>query len=880
MKKLIAMVMTAAMVASLVPATAFAADAELLADKKTKIIDALELEEDFEHAYIQQTNIPGHVGYVDMTKGPEVQIYIDKLQGLKTNMGEVTFDVTYELDNAKWAPINISSSSQSIDLMDWKTGSDDLAIRQHLLDRISLDGTISTAISTNYKTTLDDAGWKNGTSTVGIDVKDYDEDFVTYTITIPDAAEVAEVTNLFKDSVLALDLAVVMEDTNVGDVATVSVETDIVDADAEDLVFITIVDEGITVSTKKTAVIAEEELNTLKADVKIKSAIGKFPSDQAFELKLSKGFEFDKVLDAADGSYEFVEKDGNVVYLIYTGADADEFKIKADDIKIEAVSAKAGSVCTMTVKAIRDYWDNSEFDGDLDDAISAKDTVELMSVVDYKVILSVDEDEEVPVIYSGVNVDNYGLTDDSDHMSLEVTAEETFPGAWSFRKGFTFELPEGVYVTDVEIKKVEGFLLTNQAASGDSSNVSKGQMEQAFFDAYQDGSHVNFDFKKRVFDDVDSTLNSKEAKVTFQLELVADPGFVGDVVLKLTGDLVDEQEATIAKFVAPYTVKAEQNDLIIDYRYTEIPTAVTLTEAEAGLWDKDEAVFWLVMDHASESFLEFEDALVSVDKDSDMEIDKDVTDGAIEIAIDAESEEAATVTVTDMSLFMSRSIPAGPYDLTIESTLADYYEAQPLFAPDCQTTYGQTCDCDYKYDWTAGSYIAECEYKDHECFVGDICDYSDVVKEAFVNVVTAGRDQDDASFTTKVVVPVGEKYIVAGEKQVDIDVPAYINAAGYTMLPVRAVATALGVSNESVQWNQATKTVVIYYGQRIITMQVGASVVYVNGAAIPASSSVEITNDRTFLGLRDLANALGVTDISWDAATKTATLNGGQTTAE
>ena len=94
------------------------------------------------------------------------------------------------------------------------------------------------------------------------------------------------------------------------------------------------------------------------------------------------------------------------------------------------------------------------------------------------------------------------------------------------------------------------------------------------------------------------------------------------------------------------------------------------------------------------------------------------------------------------------------------------------------------------------------------------------------------------------------------------------------MLPVRAVATALGINNNNVLWDQATKTVTILYGQRIITMTVGESVVYVNGSAIPASSSVEIVDGRTFLGLRDLATALGVVDITWDAATQTATLNG------
>ena len=147
------------------------------------------------------------------------------------------------------------------------------------------------------------------------------------------------------------------------------------------------------------------------------------------------------------------------------------------------------------------------------------------------------------------------------------------------------------------------------------------------------------------------------------------------------------------------------------------------------------------------------------------------------------------------------------------------------------------------------------------------------IKEGFVNVITAGRDKDDASFTTKVVVPVGESYIVAGEETVALDVPAYINANGYTMLPVRAVAVALGIHNNNVIWSQAAKQVTILYGQRIITMTVGESVVYVNGSAIPAAAAVEVVDGRAFLGLRDLANALGVVEINWDAATSTATLN-------
>ena len=96
------------------------------------------------------------------------------------------------------------------------------------------------------------------------------------------------------------------------------------------------------------------------------------------------------------------------------------------------------------------------------------------------------------------------------------------------------------------------------------------------------------------------------------------------------------------------------------------------------------------------------------------------------------------------------------------------------------------------------------DYRDWDVKSNDFVEKSFTVKEGFVNVITAGRDQDDASFTKKVVVPVGEKYLIAGEEQVALDVPAYISAAGYTMLPVRADATAQVIHNNNVLWNEAS----------------------------------------------------------------------------
>ena len=707
----------------------------------------------------------------------------------------------------------------------------------------------------------------DGASPVGsikVDLKDWDNDQAIFTFT----------GKFAKDDYVAIDLCSLMDKRGTGRDATVSVSSDAVSSD--DMIYVSVKSRGITASTKKIASVAQEEMTRLEKDLVVKSSVGDFADGQKFELKLSKGFEFvNKGMGNKDATnkvagYTWSNVDGNTANLTYVEPTVatNEFTIDWDDMQIEATSAKSGATCTLTIKAIKD--------SNVANSFSATTTVEIAKVVDYKVVLSKDEDEDLPVIYSGVDVDNYGITDDSDHWSVEVTAEETFPGAWSFRKGFNFELPEHVFVADVEVIETEGILQTRTEAENTAVEVDDNDVYGAFFEAYQEGSHVNFEFKKRVFDDVDSVLNKDKATMTFKLQLVADPTFEGDVTLKLTGELVDDQELVIAKFVKPYTVKAEQNDIIIDYRYTDIPTAITITEAEAGLWAKDEARFdFYVEKSGNNTFMSFEDdPTFEVDSKSDMELKKAEVNnnGEITFTVKSESDEAATITIKDMQLFMNRSIPAGPYDLEISSSLEENFKKQALFAQDC-------VKWDFDSDTTSGSHTthsAANKNEDNDCFVDDVDDYSTTVKEGFVNVVTAGRDVDDASFTTKVVVPVGENYIVAGEKQIELDTPAYINAAGYTMLPIRAVATALGISNNNVLWDQPTKTVTILYGQRIITMTQGQKVVYVNGSAIPASAAVENTNSRTFLPMRDLATALGVTDITWDQATRTATLNGNQ----
>lgn len=816
MKKLISMVMAAAMVVSLVPATAFADTGS--AKAVAKVIDSADIAKNADEDAMKD-------------KKTELQLKVDGDGQYATGTtGE--HKLTFTLDGAEFY------------------------------------GKDNTERATNIEKLISVA---NGKDAVAVEVSDVDKDSFKATLK----------GNLKDDAVITVKLGaatgitlngvtkatgIKLKSTAVGKKATIAVEGDMVKSD--DLTFAEVKDTGIKATVKKVAEVAEEETTALERELKIEANVGEFVKGQKFDLKLSGSFEFSKLVDGTDYKVISSVKGEDKVTIMVNKNGLDTITIKADDMVIDANSAKAGTECKLTVKAVRptNKEVNAEFAGTYDDNTDlvtgtfsdTADAVVIAKVVGNTVTLSVDEDDDVPVIYSGVNVANYGITDDSDHEALEVTIKESAAGALDVKKAIDLDLPEGVYVTNVDITKDDNAYTTFTNKAG-ASNAKIN--EDDFKEAYKKGDERGFEFARRTLVATDNEGINDKMELSFKLTLVAEPNFTGDVKLKLSGDAFDKaQEVTIAKFVSPYTVEAAQNDLIIDYRNTKVPTNVVVKEAEEGLWKKDQMDFNFNVD-----YMTFEDdATYTVDKDSDLEV-KALKGTKMGFKVtDESSDKAAAVTISDVSLYMSRSIAAGAYDLDLMTAPGQkMLTEEKLFTA---STDGET---------KTGYYVADVIDMKRDSKDG----WEDkfyTVKEGFVNVITAGRDQDDASFTKKVVVPVGEKYLIAGEEQVVLDVPAYISAQGYTMLPVRAVATALGINNNNVLWNQASRTVTILYGQRIITMVAGQKVVTVNGNTIPASATVQIKDGRTFLPMRDLATALGVTDITWDAATKTATMNGNQ----
>ena len=804
MKKFLSMVMAAAMVVSLVPATAFAAADDVRAT--AKVVDA----QNYTETEIKTAN--------SVASDAELQLTFTTAD---YTAADFTADIDLTLDNAYF---RADTSLKAEDMY------------------VKVDGSVyageQTVTANGIRTiTFTGAGLDGANVVLKVPSVAGQNDADEITVTLEG--------KLDRGAVLAIGLDTVMDKISKGKTATISVDSDDIRiTNGDDLVYASVESKGIKASVKDTVDIATEEVATLK-EIKVEPAVGSnfaalITDEQVakaeLKLKLPSGYEFTAKTDVkVNGNDVAFTNDDDEIVIKVSELNRDEDVWKITGLEVEATSAKAGATGLVKI------------------SLTGSDTVsvEAIKVVDYNVVMSVDEDEDVPVIYSGVNVDNDGITDDSDHESLEVTIEETFAGAWNNSKDFTLSVPEGVYITAVK----------SPAFDNDGEDGAFNE-EEWFEAAYEEGDYVDLTFKRRGWAETDPNKNHDPAELTFALELVADPNFEGDVVLTLTGDAVDEQEVTIAKFVKPYTVEAQQNDMQIDYRNTEIPTSVVVKEAEAGLWDKD-TKFVLTLDKISfddEGTIAVDDKSGLEVKDDEVKLDtKNYENDAIYFTVDSRSdEEPAVVTISGLQLYMQRSLPAGAYDLELNvEGMNDLYEQQVVL--------------------NGGNDPVDVNRPNQDRQVQDINDdfVSYTAKAGFVNIVTAGRYDTD-SFTTKVVVPVGEAYLISGENKVTIDVPAYINANGYTMLPLRAVAVALGINSENVLWDQASRTATVMYGSKIINMTYGQKVVYVNGSMIPATAAVEITNDRMFLGLRDLGNALGVTDITWDAATKTATLNGGK----
>ncbi|MBR2594624.1 MAG: copper amine oxidase N-terminal domain-containing protein, partial [Firmicutes bacterium] len=125
------------------------------------------------------------------------------------------------------------------------------------------------------------------------------------------------------------------------------------------------------------------------------------------------------------------------------------------------------------------------------------------------------------------------------------------------------------------------------------------------------------------------------------------------------------------------------------------------------------------------------------------------------------------------------------------------------------------------------------------------------------------------------VIKIGSaKYQLKGA-DMEMDSAPFIDENDRTMLPVRVVANALGISDDDIAWDDETKTASFTRPDgKVVSCTVGEKAIKIDDEVIQIDTAPVIDGDRIFLPMRALFNAFNVSDdhIIWDGANKTVTV--------
>ena len=231
------------------------------------------------------------------------------------------------------------------------------------------------------------------------------------------------------------------------------------------------------------------------------------------------------------------------------------------------------------------------------------------------------------------------------------------------------------------------------------------------------------------------------------------------------------------------------------------------------------------------------------------------------------------ISVAEIKFKMNSSAKAGEYDINLSSVEA--YCAQggnddivkvPLTAKNAVVTVKSASTpsgTSHKHNYTKTVVAPEGAnpgYTFYECSCGHSYKGDYVYDKAA-----------DSKTEVKLTIGSTTAYINGVAQTLDA---APINRNNRTMLPVRFLANAFGVDNDGIKWDAATRTATLTNSTVTIVVTIDSPTMTVNGEIVALDSPAIIESNRTYLPVRAIANALGVSNdnIVWDAATNTATL--------
>lgn len=617
---------------------------------------------------------------------------------------------------------------------------------------------------------------------------------------------------------------------------------------------------GDTVSTID-GIKSFEDIGELETITVKESSKGTLKPGETVTLRLSGGFNFVPG-SFGEGNKKFPRVISGIGMTSWEVKD-DDLKIKDDELKFDLPGMldstnsknefKTTKPGTFKIENLRIESDSDDDWGDVNITISgagiSRETIKVATRSDFGFKMTATEDPKTLVagrmsddIPGAKGPGTINQINKDDMVAAEIKFEETIPNTWIKQRKLEFKVPEGVKIVSYEYSNEKNF---DQKPEEKSSLVDSGKTLR---------------IEKGLTDKHDA--DNEEFKLKLWLSIDAD--YTGEVPLSVEGGGVAAgviDDVVIANVISPVTIESKNTKSNLGYQ--NVDTAdIVITENLVGGFIKNGSVKVELDSVYGSKELGFADENIDYEVSGQLQVKNfKVSNGIISFTVDKESyNEPASVTIKNVKVGSTRSVPYGSYDFTV---------------------YGDGIINNYKEDAAGGDNEGKNDtLKDDAGFFDTTEKYK---FKDYITIVTATTTLDNV-----VKVTIGEKTILIDNESQEMDVAPYIQStSNSTMVPLRFVSVALGVDNANVanpdesskvSFDPNTKTATIYYGagtsQKIIQFTAGSNIMKVDGSEIPMEYGVvaEIKDERMFVPFRALGTALGV-NVAWDADTRTATYN-------
>ena len=596
-----------------------------------------------------------------------------------------------------------------------------------------------------------------------------------------------------------------------------------------------------TVATVNGSVKSYGRVSNQTADAKIEireTAVNSITTDQIVKLTLPKGIKWNQIAIggnlAANGNAMTSEKpnadkvtaagdyalanDGRSVYIFLDCTDEKAVRQVAtltSTISIDRTASEGDiDVDITSYKA----FGNGNSITDASDLVIAKygnESVEVKTV----------GESDIPSVYTG-----FVQTNKDKYNWIQVTLKETVKDSLQSGRFIDFDLPE-----EVQVVKTEGIRATLDKDAKLKNATDFAKLASNLIDFDDDKDLSNFSV---TVPDNDATVAGNETwkadkanTFTLFIPVTIQADYTGDVKVDIKGAKagIDDTTLTVAKAVPVVTVEAKTTDVKNGVQKQAV-SDIKITENVVGYMNAGTTLTVALDNLGLTNALVFDDAKVEVTA-GDLEINKTtIKEGVINIPIKEESTKPSTISITGITATLNRTLPEGGYDLKIGEAIEKGKNA----------------------------------LIDNEKYNDEDFDVAPVTVKGYINIVTPA-DTNTVKVNASFVI--GKTSYTNNGTEVTMDAAPYI-AKNRTMVPIRYIANACGVTDENITWNQATRTATISGPNNVVTIKMGSNTITTSNGVITMDTVAVNNGNRIYVPARFIANALGAT-VTWDAATQT-----------